>query len=210
MPAAKVLTRLRLAIQHVGAAAVIFVGGGDQPALDAGGVSDQVDGHVVFVKADIAVLPGPLQKHPLHFPAGHIVGVDDAVAGVPALPAQIERRADLRPPGLPSVLKPTPMVHQFPNSLGAAGDHLVDHVRIAQAVTGIQGILDVQVEGVLLAKDGCDAALGEVGVAVHRLLFGDDGHGSAVGHLEGKHQSGDAAANYQNIGLYVRHDCPPA
>jgi hypothetical protein len=101
MPAPKVLTRRRLAIQHIGAAAVIFVGGGDQSAFDAGGEGDQVDGHVVFEKADIPVLAGPLQEHPLHFTAGHIVGVDDAVARVPALPAQIKGRRRLRRPGRP-------------------------------------------------------------------------------------------------------------
>ena len=50
-------------IEHIGPAAVVLVGGRYQSALDAGGVGDQVDGHVVFVKADIFILPGSLQEH---------------------------------------------------------------------------------------------------------------------------------------------------
>jgi hypothetical protein len=73
------------------------MGGGDQPAFDAGGERDQVDGHVVFEKADIVILPGPLQEHPLDFATGHIVGMDDAVARVPAFPAQIKGCAPFSP-----------------------------------------------------------------------------------------------------------------
>jgi hypothetical protein len=193
----------RLAIQHIGAAAVILVGGGDQAAFDARGERDQVDGHVVFEKADIPVLPGPLQEHPLHFTAGHIVGVDDAVARVPALPAQIKGGAAVFPRTVALRVEADADRHQLPDSLGAADHHLADHVRIAQAVAGIQGILNVQVEGVLLIEDGGDAPLGEVGVAVHRLFFGDDGHGSVVGHLEGDHQAGDAAADDEKISLDI-------
>ena len=130
------------------------------------------------------------------------MGVDDAVVGVPAFPSQIEGGAVLGIRCFVGV-EADADAHQFPDALRAADDHLAHHLFVAQSVSGFQGVLDMQVEGVLPAEDRGDASLGQVGVAVHGLFFGDDSHGPAVGHFEGVHQPGDAAADDKKIGLYI-------
>ena len=179
------------------------MGRGDQAPLDAGGKGDQVDGHVVFEKADVPVLAGPLQEHPFHFTAGHVMGVDDAVARVPAFPAQIELFVARVYRAVCVGVEADADLHQFADPFGAADHHLLHHAAVAQAVPGIQGVPDVQVKRIPLVEDRGNAPLCQVGVAVHRLFLGDDGYRTAVGHFEGKHQPGDAAADNQKICLCV-------
>ncbi len=92
---------------------------------------------------------------------------------------------------------------QLPDALGAAGDHLAHHIRVADAIPGVEGILNMQVERIPDVENRGDAPLGQIGVAVHRLFFGDDGNGPVIGHLEGVHQTGDAAADNQEVCLCV-------
>jgi hypothetical protein len=89
--------------------------------------------------------------------------------------------------------------HQFPDSLGTADHHLVDHVRMAQAVTGIQGVLNVQVEGVLLVEDGGDAPWARLVLLSTACFLVTMATVPWSATLRAYHQSGDAAADDEKI-----------
>ena len=190
-----------LPVQDVGAAAVFLVGGGDQTTFHAGGVGDQIDGDVVFEQLDVGVFPDLLQQGPLHLPAGHILGVDDPVAGMSPFTAQIE--GFRRSVGAPA--EGNPPLDQFRDARRPFLDHQAHHLGMTEAGARCQGVLDVEIEGIAAVEDRSDTALGMVGIALHGLFFGDQGHPADLGGIKGKQKTGNPTADNQEIGLMCFH-----
>lgn len=81
-------------------------------------------------------------------------------------------------------------------------DDRSDHAFLAQSRAGQEGVANVQIEGILLARHRRDAALGVIGVGFRAILFGDDGDASARRDLECKRKSRDAAAKDEIVELF--------
>ena len=90
---------------------------------------------------------------------------------------------------------------QLRNPRRAFLDDRADSRFLAQARAGLQRVAHVQLEGVLLAGDGGDAALGVVGVRLGAVLLGDDRHAPVRGDFQRKGKPRSAAAQDKEIKL---------
>ena len=70
---------------------------------------------------------------------------------------------------------------------------------VAEPGAGFERVAHVQLEGILLARYARDAALRPGGVGLRAFAFGDDRDRPVPGRLQGKGQSGDAAADDDEI-----------
>ncbi len=92
-----------------------------------------------------------------------------------------------------------PEIDQFRDARRSLLNDGAHHVFPAQARAGFERVAHVHLDGIFLAGDRGDAALGVVRVRFRAVLLGDDGHAPAAGHLEGEGQSSHPAADHQVI-----------
>ena len=163
-----------------------------QPDL---GTDQEIDGQVVFQDGDAFVVGRRLQQGPFDLPAGEIEGMGDAPGRVAALHAEIEPVAILF-----IVLEGDPQFDQFADPGRAVFHHQPDHVLMAEAGAGTQGVLDMQLEGIFGGQHRGDAALGQVGGGIDPGLLGDQGDLTQARGLQGEGEAGNAAADNQEIG----------
>ena len=187
--------------REVGVDAVgVAVEGVDAVALDVGGVfgdalpevvlGDDVDGELAFFDFDVGVAACRFEQAALDFFAGVVLVVEDAEFGVAAFTVQVEAVAVLVEVEVDAVL------HQFADPVGSLADGHLDHLAVADAVAGHQGVLDMLVERVAVVHHRCDAALGIAGGSFRSVAFGQYAHFAIGGHLEGKTESGDAGTHH--------------
>jgi hypothetical protein len=93
-------------------------------------------------------------------------------------------------------------LNQLRNACGPFLYNRAHHAFLAQARTGFQRVLHVQLKRVLLAGHGSNATLRVVGVGFRAILFGDNGHAPARRHVERKRQPGNPAAENEIIELF--------
>ena len=181
-------------VQDIGAQAAVLL---QRAAFDLGG-GDQVDGDVVFVDLYIGVLADRLHQGPLDFAAGDVLGMQDAPGAVAPFAGQV-----VVDPPVGGELDPP--FDQVADGLRPFLHHHPDHILVADAGPGHQGVFDMGVEGVLVGKDRGDAALGVLGGRFGDITLGNDGDAAMVGCLEGKGETGNAAADHQKI-TFDPHD----
>ena len=134
-------------------------------------------------------------ERPLDLGAGRVAaGVGDPVAVVAALAGQLQGAGGVAV------------------ELGAAGDQLGDLARaladqhpdgglVAEPGAGHQGVLDVLLDGVALALDRRDAALGPRRGAGRDDVLGDHEHGAEAAALQRRGEPGDAGADDDDVDL---------
>ena len=186
-------------VQHVGAEHLV------DPRVVEGGellTRDEVDRRVVLVDPDPGVLPGPDEERPFHFAPRQVLCVEDPPCRVSPLAMEVV----LLLSGLPGELDPPP--DQFADPRRGVPHHEVDHVGVAKPRPRLVGILDVGLEGVLVAPDGGDPALRVVGARLGRLLLGDDGDPAFPRRPEREAQPCDSASDYQEL-RHFSHDVSP-
>ena len=88
---------------------------------------------------------------------------------------------------------------QLGNAGGALFDDRANGLLFAQTGAGLEGVAHVQFEGVLLARDRGDAALGIVGIGFGAIFLGDNGHPPVRRDFQGKGQPANSAAQDQEI-----------
>ncbi len=169
--------------------------------------SDDVDGDVVLQHPEVGALFRGGEQSALDLAAGDVLGVENAPLGMATFLAEVEF-----PRAVAGGQLPFRELHAQGDQLGDARrpflDDGADDAFLAEARAGHQGVPHVHFEGVFLARDGGDAALGVIGVRVGALLLRDDRHGAVLGRLQGEGQAGDAGADDQIIELLNRagHD----
>ena len=156
------------------------------------GFQDQVDGDVVFIGGDVGFQPGFFDQRPLDFPAREILRVKHAPPGMPTLAAEIiHGRSPLLGPGefdAPG--------HQFRDPRRSFRDDEPDDILMAQAGPADKRIGDVILEGVAAVMNGCNPALGIVGVRFELLFLGDDGDAAEFGGPDREAEAGNAASQH--------------
>ncbi len=124
-------------------------------------------------------------------PGGVAAGVQNASTGVCRFEAACELAVVL--------IEVNAEAHQVADTRRAFGAKHFDSVRITQARAGAQSIGDVLGDAVV-REHGCgNAALGEAGVAVLKPRLGDQGDGVLAAEFERSDESGDAAANHDDV-----------
>ena len=184
-----------LLVEHIGPEALVVA---DVAELLAG---DEVDGQVVLEDRDVRLLGDRRQQGPLDLAAGDVLGVENAALGMAALLAEVQFARAVGAGNL-ALGKLHAQLDQLRNPRRAFLDDRADGGFLAQAGAGLERVAHVQLEGVLLAGDGGDAALGVVGVGLGAVLLGDDRHAPMRRDLQGEGKPGDAAAEDEKIKLF--------
>ena len=169
---------IRFGIQHVGTAAQILMGRSHNPALHPGGISNQVNCNMIFKKAYPGMTFDVVHQCLFDNVAGKIAGMDDPFLRMPPFQTEIKfkvTRALLR--------ERHPPVHKFPDPFRTALHNHFYNIVLAKSVTGLQGVSNMKIKSIGLAKDRGYTPLGIIGAGLHGLLFGYDGHLPVFGHL---------------------------
>ena len=180
----------------------------DPEALVVAGVAellagDQVNREVVLEDRDVRLVGHRRQQGALDFAAGDVLGVEDAALGMAALPAEVELARAVRT-GYLALGEMHAQLDQLRNARRAILDDRAHGRFLAQAGARFERVAHVQFEGVLLARDGGDAALGVVGIRLGAVLLGDDRHAPVRRDFQRKRQPGNAAAQDKEIELLHR------
>ena len=161
---------------------------------------NQIDGDMIFKDLDARPLSDGREQRALNFPAGDILGVQDATLRVSPFPTQIQFPRPIRTGNFP-LGKLHSQLDQFGDSLGPFLDDRANHFFFAQSSAGLQRVADVQLERILLRRDRRDAALGVVRVRLGAIFLRDDGHAPVRRDLQREGQARDAAAEDEKIEL---------
>lgn len=158
----------------------------------------EIDREMILEDVDVGFGGDGLEEGPFDLGAGGVLGVQDAPAGMPAFPREVETPSI--GVGRVGILVETgAQFDEFGDPGGAFLKDGADDVLAAEAGAGVEGVPDVEFDGVVGSPDRSNAALGPVGVGVGAVLLGDDGHGAVAGGTEGKGQSGDAGAKDEEV-----------
>ena len=141
------------------------------------------------------------EQCPFNLAAGHVLRVQDAALRVAAFLAQVELPSAVFARSV-ALRELHPKIDQLGDAVRAFLDDGADDALVAKARAGFEGVADVHLEGVLLAGDGGDSALGVVGVRLGAVLLGDDGDAPVARDLEREGKSGDAAAEHEIIKVF--------
>ena len=145
---------------------------------------------------------GPGQQRPLDLPPRGVPMVKDPAHGVAALtPERVIAVA--RACTVALAIELDPELPQGFDGGAAALHHEAHHVLAADAGAGIQGVLDVGLEGVLVGDHCRDATLGEIRRRLNGLLLGDHRGSPVLRDAEGVEEAGDAAAQHEKVGIVV-------
>ena len=135
-----------------------------------------------------------LPERPADLAAGRIAGVQHA-------PHAVRRLAsEGGPPARIAIEARTPF-EQFAHIDRAFLDEHLHRFRVAQAVTRPHRIGGMEFGAVLVAHRRGDSALGVPGIALGRLVLGQDSHPARGCQRYGRTQPGDAAADDQKISV---------
>ena len=186
-------------VEHIGAEHLV-----DPRVVEGGELLPryEVDRRVVLVDPDPGVLPGAEEERPFHLAPRQVLRVEDPPRRVSPLAMEVV----LPLPGLSGELDPPP--DQLADPRRGVPHHEVDRVGVAKPRPRLVGILDVGLEGVLVAPDGGDPALRVVRARLGRRLLGDDGDPAFPRRPEREAQSGDPAADDQEF-RHPSHDDSP-
>ena len=153
---------------------------------------DEIDGHVVLHDRDAGMRGDGGQQRLLDLETGGVPGMKDATLGVPALASEIGLAVS---PGRHPLVEVHPERDEFGDPLRSLGHDASDNLLFAQTVTGDEGVADMEIRGILAARDAGDTPLGPGGVRIGTGLLGHDGDAPLAGGLQGESQAGDAAAD---------------
>jgi hypothetical protein len=138
------------------------------------------------------------EQHALDLASRGVAAMEDAPVRVSSLAAEIEGSPE--PRGIvPGRVEVRPELEQGLDHLRAPLDHVLDYVRVAESRSGLQRVLRVGLEGVVVGLHGGDPALRPVGGGVRRALLGHDRDRAAIGHAQGVEEPSDAAAQDQDV-----------
>ena len=174
------------------------------PAIPPAGIVQESDG-AVFVKKGHAGSQDVLFQPGHYLDAGEVTPVDRAVETLPG-----ESLLEDVSPAVP--VEETPQRLQFGNNPGRLVDQQPGQFLVVDEPSAANSVFEMPLEGILWIQDRVIAALHHTSAAaLANLTLGDD-HDIQVGvfsvGVQGRHQPGTAAADYQNIRVQLfPHAC---
>ncbi|CAI8760512.1 hypothetical protein EMIT051CA3_10753 [Pseudomonas chlororaphis] len=181
-------------VEYIGAEAAIAF----QPQAFFG---NQIDGDPLFQQLDVRALPGLVQQCREDGCAGGVGGMDDAAMAVAAFAGQVEFETAVFIARLFVTGEGHALIDQPLNGFAAMLDGKPYRVFMAEAATGIEGVVDVGFDGVGVVQHCCDATLSPIGRAIGEIALAQYGDAQMTGQGQRKAQTGSAAAYHQNIVL---------
>ena len=157
---------------------------------------EQVDAAVVLEQVDVGVGARAREQRALDLAAGGVAVVEDAAVRVAALAAEVELAVPS--PGVARRSKSAPSLSRASIIAGRARRRTSPRLA-AEPGAGLEGVLHVGLEGVVVGEHRGDPALGPVGGRVRRLLLGDDRDGVRARRRAGRRRARDPAAEDQNV-----------
>ncbi len=152
-----------------------------QPKL---GVSDQIDGEVVFQQRDVRMRAHLVDQRAHYGMPGGVGGVDDAAVPVAALACQVETEF-----GLLVACEGDTVADQPFDGGAAVFDDVAGRCFVAEAGARDQGVVDMLVMAVVRVEHRGDAALCPVACAFGQRAFADDDHAAVIGEMQGDGQA---------------------
>ena len=162
-------------------------------------LGDYVDSKLILFQFDVGVVVDGLQQSALDLGTRIVLVVQDSELGMATFAVQIELAA-LR------LVEFHAVMHQLFDALGRLADGHFNHIAVADAVAGNEGVGNVLVETVGVVHHGGNTALGILGRAFGGVAFGEDAHLAVGCHFECKAQPGNTGANHKKINL-MTHIC---
>ena len=123
------------------------------------------------------------------------------VLGVQHAPDAVGRFARRRRPAIRVAIEARAPVQQLGDVGGTFLDERAHRVRLAQAVTGREGVLEVQARRIVVAHGHGDAALRPPRAALFRFALREDADLSPARERQRRAERSNAAAEYQEIGV---------
>jgi hypothetical protein len=144
---------------------------------------------MVFVDIDIRVGHTCFQEAFFDFPAGQILTMQNPAMGMASLPPQGETFAS----GVVVLLAELNSVGKEAfYEEGTGFNHTPDDLFVAEAVTGVQGVLDMVFEVVGGRNSRSDPSLGIVGIALPAFFFGHNPHCALLGSQQRELKTSDS------------------
>ena len=155
---------------------------------------------MIFENLDVGPGADGVDHDAFEFGAGDVAGVEDAALVMPAFTAEIELFGAFGEPEFAAGGEFRAEPDQFLNRFRAAFDDGAHGADVAQSGAGVEGVLDMFVEGVEIVHDAGDASLGETAVAFVDLALGENRDRMArIGEMKCAFQSGQTAADDQMV-----------
>lgn len=173
-------------VEHIGTEHAVL---GDHAEFSGG---DEVDGEVFLVKGDVEVFVSGFDEGFGDFPAGGVLGMEDASVAVASFSAEGEVGTVF--------VEVDAAGDEFLDGFAGFGEDGAHCVFVAEAGPGIKGIGDVALHAVAFFseafwQDAGDATLGPGGVGFDGLAFGDYGDGAVLSCTDGEGEAGDTTAD---------------
>jgi hypothetical protein len=92
-------------------------------------------------------------------------------------------------------------LNQFLDSVGSVFYEYLGSYWVAEAVAGLQRVLEMEADFVFIAQCGGDATLRPLGIRVGDLALGENRYRASGSEIDGSAQAGNSGADYQKIGL---------
>jgi hypothetical protein len=127
--------------------------------------------------------------------------MNNAPMAVATLAGQVKLEAAVFGAGLFITGKGHALVDQPLDRLFTVLDGKTHSVFMAQATAGVEGVIDVGLDGIGVIQNGCNAALGPECRAVGEVAFAQYRNAQMTRQGQRKAQTGSTAANDQNIVL---------
>ena len=148
--------------QHIEAEAAVARGEAET------GSGNEIDRKMIFVKSDAGAAAAGFQQAGGYFFSSSITVVQDAAAGVASFAAKI----DFRHPIFQMSIKLDAPGDQFFDTLRPLADDGAHDLFIAESRPGVEGIGNVQVDGIVRSHHRSDASLGPRGIGSFRPTLG--------------------------------------
>ena len=189
-----------LFVQRVQAESLVLLASGLNWRVDVG-TGDDINPHMIGIDFDIRFGADGFDQGAFDFPAGEVVGMQDATLGMSPFLCQMKTVLPL------GAGKPGSQLDQFPDAGGSFADNTAHHVFLTQAAPGFDGIGHMEVDRIVLCHDRGDPSLGVAGGRLFHRVLGNQGHGAIFGNFQGKGEAGKAATNDYVIPIdfHTRH-----
>ena len=177
-------------VEHIDAQATVL----PRVAELAGG--DEIHGHVVLHHLDFRMRGDLLQKAVFDLAARGIAGVKDAAFRVSTFATEVGFHRSV---AVLTLVEMHAKSGQFGDAGGAFGDDRFDDLLAAKSRAGRESVLDMEVEGILVAHHASHAALRPGGVRVRCRAFRDKRHRAFLRGFQCEGEASNAAAENDEI-----------
>ncbi len=160
---------------------------------------DEIDGEMVFENLDVGLGGDRGQQGAFDLAAGDVLGVENAAFGMAAFAAQVQfaPAVDVRVRRTSCPVRSARRCGPAPPRRWCARRPRWQRPAPAWSVSRTWHF-----EGILLAGDGGDAALGVIGVGFGAGFLGDNGDAAERRDFQGEGKAGDAAAEDKKVEIF--------